>query len=169
MARDFSDATGAAVNWDKCCGFWHGLWATTPSTFEGISWACVPGRYLGTSLGSLRNSRVYTGRKLLPIWGRRASKWKHRYLSILARATVCNVFLSTKQRDVLQFLHCDRMSIQKFHCVFATFIWCSGWEPMRRDNLFRRFSKGGLGLSHLFVRQLVTRFMFLGDQKRPLI
>lgn len=40
---------------------------------------------------------------------------------------------------------------------------------MRRDNLFRRVSQGGLGLSHLFVRQLVSRFMFLRDQEHPLL
>ncbi|XP_040078971.1 uncharacterized protein LOC120850515, partial [Ixodes scapularis] len=40
---------------------------------------------------------------------------------------------------------------------------------MRRDNLFCRVSDGGLGLPHLFIRQLVSRFLFLRDQKHPFL
>lgn len=40
---------------------------------------------------------------------------------------------------------------------------------MRRDNLFRRVSKGGLSLSHVFVRQTVSRFMFLREQTNPFL
>lgn len=40
------------------------------------------------------------------------------------------------------------------------FVWGSSWKPMRRDNLFCSIEAGGLGLTHLFVRQTVSRFMF---------
>lgn len=40
------------------------------------------------------------------------------------------------------------------------FVWGSGWERCSRNNLFRRVKDGGLGLAHLFVRQLVGRFFF---------
>lgn len=33
-------------------------------------------------------------------------------------------------------------------------------EPMRRDNLLQHVREGGFGLSHLFVKQLVSRFFF---------
>lgn len=101
--------------------------------------ACMPARYLGTPLGSFRNSRVYWSEVAADL-GRRASKWKHRDLSIVTRATVCNVFLTAKLWYVLQVLHCAHRSVETFHRVIATFIWCSGWGPMRRDNLFRRVS-----------------------------
>lgn len=40
---------------------------------------------------------------------------------------------------------------------------------MRRDNLFNRIRDGGLELSHLFVRQLVSRLFFLRDHEHPFI
>lgn len=40
---------------------------------------------------------------------------------------------------------------------------------MRRDNLFRRVQNGGLALPHLFLRQTISRFLFLRDQTNPLI
>lgn len=101
--------------------------------------------------------------------GRRASRWRQRDLSIFARATICNVFLISKLWYVLQFIHCARINVQKFHRVFAVFIWGSNWERMRRDNLFHRVRNGGLGLSHLFVKQLVSRFIFLRDQEHTFI
>lgn len=45
-----------------------------------------------------------------------------------------------------------RGNIKKFHRVFAKFIWRSGSEPMRRDNIFRSVQSGALGLIHLFIR-----------------
>lgn len=66
-------------------------------------------------------------------------------------------------------MHCARTNVQKFHRVFATSLWKSSWEKMKRDNLFRRVKDGGVGLSHLFVRQLVSRFAFLRYQTHPFI
>lgn len=40
---------------------------------------------------------------------------------------------------------------------------------MRRDNLFRSVKHGALGLSHLFVKLVVSRFYFLRYQKDPLL
>ena len=59
--------------------------------------------------------------------------------------------------------------LQRMHRVFAVFIWNSSWERTKRDNLFRRVKSGGLSLSDLFIRQLVSRFLFLRDQADPFL
>lgn len=58
----------------------------------------------------------------------------------------------------------SRTNVQKMHRVFVVFIWGSTWERLSRANLFRKVCDGGLGLSHLFIRQIVSRFFFLRDQ-----
>ncbi|XP_054919789.2 uncharacterized protein [Dermacentor andersoni] len=55
------------------------------------------------------------------------------------------------------------------HRVFAVFIWASTWERTSRTNLFVSVKSGGLGLAHLFLRQVVSRFMFLRDQSDPFL
>ncbi|XP_037528199.2 uncharacterized protein LOC119405434, partial [Rhipicephalus sanguineus] len=40
---------------------------------------------------------------------------------------------------------------------------------MRRDNIFRRVSDGGLGLIHLYLWQTVSRFFFFRDSSHPII
>lgn len=168
LTHTFCKATGASVNLQKCRGFWHGTWASTPEVFEDIHWSCTPCNYLGVPLESHRNSTTYWSTVAADI-DKRSKRWIHRDLSIFTRATICNVFLIAKLWYVLQVLHCARSNIQKFHRVFAVFIWTSTWEPMRRENLFRSVADGGVGLPHLFVRQLVSRFLFLRDQEVPFI
>lgn len=70
---------------------------------------------------------------------------------------------------ILQVLHCARVNIQKIHRVFAVFVWASSWERSSRTNLFLRVRNGGLGLSHLFLRQVVNRFSFFRDVKNPFL
>ncbi|CAN7948155.1 unnamed protein product [Ixodes hexagonus] len=59
----------------------------------------------------------------------------------------------------------SRANVQKFNRLFAIFVWGSGWERTSRTNLFRSVKSGGLGLVHLFLRQVVSRFLFLRDQR----
>ncbi|XP_075547648.1 uncharacterized protein LOC142582138 [Dermacentor variabilis] len=40
---------------------------------------------------------------------------------------------------------------------------------MRRDNIFRPVSEGGLGLVHLYVRKIVSRFFFFRDTSHPIL
>lgn len=69
----------------------------------------------------------------------------------------------------MQVLSCARVTVQAFHRVFAVFVWQSSFERTSRSNLFRRIGDGGLGLSHLFIKQVVSRFLFLRDQQDPFV
>lgn len=64
-----------------------------------------------------------------------ATKWAKTELSVLARASVCKIFVVAQLCYVMQILHCARKNIQVFYRIFALLIWNSGFEPMRRDNL----------------------------------
>lgn len=164
----YCDLTGAAVNWEKCCGLWHGTWATKPRVFQDINFMSTPTQYLGVPLQHYKSSKAYWS-NVVKETRDRCSKWGGWELSIFTRATVCNIFLIAKIWYVLQVLACARVNVQKLHRVFAEFIWRSGWERICRDNLFRHVKNGGLSLSHIFVRQVVSRFMFLRDQSNPFL
>lgn len=88
---------------------------------------------------------------------------------MFTRATVCNVFLASKVGNVLQVLCITRANIQRLHRAFAVFDWGSTWERMIRSNLFLSVKSGGLGLVHLFLKQVVSRFLFLRDQRDDFI
>lgn len=168
VATAYCDQTGSQINWRKCQGFWHGAWDCTPERFANIEWSVVPVKYLGVPLNHYRESKQYWLDETEKI-REKAAAWQGRDLSMFARAAVCNVFLIAKVWYVLSFLCMPRVCLQKLNRVFAVFIWNSTWERVSRTNLFRRVREGGLGLSHLFLRQLVNRFFFVRDQSNDFL
>lgn len=84
-------------------------------------------------------------------------------MPVFALATVCHLFLASKVSYVLQVLHCLRVNLQKIHRVFAVFVGGSTRERTSSINLFLQISEDGLGLTRLFLRQLVNGFVFLRD------
>lgn len=168
IVKRFCQVSGSAVNWGKCIGFWHGDWDLTPQFFLNVQWVTTPVKYLGVPLENYTDSDPYWRRQTEEI-REKAAKWKGRDLSIFARATVCNLFFISKLWYVLQVLYCSRVNVQRLHRVFAVFIWGSTWERTSRTNLFRRVRDGGLSLSHLFLRQLVNRFLYLRDVQDPFL
>lgn len=164
----FCKCSSSGVNWQKCLGFWHGHWDCAPSVFECINWQTTPAKYLGVPLENYVDSDPYWRRQAVEL-REKAEKWKGSGLSMFARASVCNLFFVSKLWYVLQVLHCSRANVQALHRVFAVLIWESVWERTSRTNLFRRLRLGGLSLSHLFLRQVVNRFLFLRDVRDPFL
>lgn len=168
VVKDFCEVSGSAINWGKCLGFWHGNWPTTPNMFCNVRWDTTPAPYLGVPLENYKDSEPLWRRKVVEV-REKADNLKSFYWSIFARATMCNLFLIGKLWYIMQVIHCSRVNVQKLHRVLAVFIWGSTWERTRRTNLFRRVRYGGLSLSHLYIRQLVNRFMFFRDVPDPFL
>lgn len=164
VVSSFCAQTGSVVNFDKCVGFWHGDWSSKPEVFMNVRWKTLPPKYLGVPLEHYQDTASYWNEETENV-RLRAEGWRGRDLSMFARSTVCNLFLISKVWYILQVLCMSRMNVQKLHRVFAVFIWSSTWERSARTNLFRSVRSGGLGLSHLFIRQIVSRFMFLRNQR----
>ncbi|XP_049268065.1 uncharacterized protein LOC125757035 [Rhipicephalus sanguineus] len=168
VADKYCKWSGSALNWDKSAIFWHGTWDEKPEFFEKVKWSSVPTKYLGVPLQKYNDPSEYWNDETEKL-REKANKWGGKNLSIFARSTVCNLFLAAKIWYVLQVLCMNRSNVQKIHRVFATFVWASTWERTSRTNLFRSVKAGGLGLAHLFLRQIVSRFMFLRDQSHPFL
>lgn len=166
--KRFCAVSGSAVNWGKCLGFWHGDWPEAPDTFANMSFVTTPVKYLGAPLQCYKDSESYW-RSEVDNLRDKVNKWNGWNWSMFSRATICNIFLVSKLWYILQVLHCSRVNIQKIHRVFAVFVWASSWERSSRTNLFLRVRNGGLGLSHLFLRQVVNRFSFFRDVKNPFL
>lgn len=168
ITKEFCHVTNSSVNWSKCTGFFHGEWESAPCVFENVVWSRTPVRYLGVPLDQYEQNDEYWEGETARL-REKTTKWGGRALSVFARATVCNLFLLAKLWYVLQVLHCSRAHVQRIHRVFAVFIWSSVWERCSRTNLFRRVREGGVGLCHIYVRQLVNRFLFLRDSQEPFL
>nr|XP_037282311.1 uncharacterized protein LOC119175479 [Rhipicephalus microplus] len=168
MANKFCDMTGSVINWHKTTAFWYGNWDVRPEVYLNVKWESKPLEYLGVPLDSYRDNADYWKGEAETL-RQKTNAWGGRDLSIFARATVCNMFLISKIWYVMQVICMSRVNVQKFHRIFAVFVWKSPWERTSRSNLFQSVSNGGLGLCHLFIRQVVSRFIFLRDQRNKFL
>lgn len=148
-----------AVAWD---------WEAFPTVYEWIKWSSKPNTYLGVPLDQYKNNDdLWTEKtKGLSVL---TQKLGSRDLSIFARATICNVFLVSRLVYLLQALSRSRINIQRIQRLLAVFVWQSQYERTSRNNLFLRLKRGGVALPHLFLRQVVSRFLFLRDQQDPFL
>lgn len=168
LTKEFCEVTGSSVNLDKCNGIWHDEWHETPRVYDNVLWSSTPTKYLGVPFDKYRENTMYWREKVEEMRAQ-TTAWAGRHASIFARATICNMFLFAKVWYVMQALFCTRANIQRFHRMFAVFVWQSSFERTKRSSLFRKLQGGGLGLPNLFVKQLVSRFLFLRDQCDPFI
>lgn len=145
-----------------------GPWGTTPEKFEGIKWQTALPKYLGVPLeASAKPNQLW--RDVANKVRKQTFTWRQRELSIFQRAECCNIFLVSRILYLLQSVSCARKSIHVLHRIFATFIWCSKFEPIRRENLFKSIKEGGVGLHHIFVTKLIMRLFFLRTARHPIL
>lgn len=111
-----------------------------------------------------------------PYWDAAITSIKHRASSLCGRrvfafgpAAARNIFLVAKPWYVIQVIHFADANIQILHHVFATFVWGSTWGLMRRYKIFLRVQAGGLGLTHIFARQLVSWLDFFRTASYPFL
>ncbi|KAM7300105.1 hypothetical protein ISCGN_020669 [Ixodes scapularis] len=165
---DFCSVSGAAMNTDKSVGAWLGDWDLKPEQFLGVTWTTSVSNYLGLSLTAEHLSGRCGGLDI----NRLRSKvldWHARELSLFNRAFICNLVFFPTVWYAAQVLPCSQSDVAKAHRFFATFIWDSCFERMRRDNVFVSQKKGGLGLVNVELKLKVQRFLFFRDQGNPLV
>lgn len=39
LIKSFCEASGAAVNWSRTCGFFYGEWGVVPLFYESVRWS----------------------------------------------------------------------------------------------------------------------------------
>lgn len=166
--RNFCTVSGAQMNPDKSAGAWLGGWDTKPERFLGIPWTSNVSSYLGVCLDV---EQLSTGRGGVDFNRLRckAADCHRRYVSLTHRAFICNSVFFPTAWYTAQVVPCASLDIAKVHRLFATFVWESNFERMRRNNLFLSQQKCGLRLVNVELKLRVQRFLFFRDHKSAFI
>ncbi|KAM7302688.1 uncharacterized protein ISCGN_018196 [Ixodes scapularis] len=156
------------MNPEKSAGAWLGGWDTKPERFLGIPWTSKVSSYLGVCLDV---EQLSTGRGGVDLnrLKFKAADCNGRYISLMHRAHICNSVFFPTAWYTAQVVPCASLDIAKVHRLFATFVWESNFERMRRNNLFLSQKKGGLGLVNVELKLRVHRFLFFRDHKSAFI
>lgn len=164
----FTMASGAKINLEKSEGAWLGSWESTPATFLGMSWSTRIVKYLGVPLDLQQRTSEIWSPKLNSLRGSLIS-WRGRQISLLNKAFLCNSVSYPAALYWAQCLSCDATTIHKIHREWATFIWSSPFERMRRTNLFLAPEQGGFGLVNLMLKIKIQRLRYFRSQKDPFL
>ncbi|XP_077527916.1 uncharacterized protein LOC144139456 [Haemaphysalis longicornis] len=165
---EFCNVSGAKVNRDKCSGAWLGDWDAKPTSFLDMQWSDQVGMYLGVCFDT---TNLQNGQNTISLNGLAAKvrAWHGRTIPLGNRAFVCNTVFFPAVWYAAQVMPCLPADVNRVHRFFATFIWESRFERMRRSNLFLSLAKGGLGLVNVEVKLKVQRYLFFRRQNRPLM
>merc|ERR1712240_8491 len=102
--KDYEQATGARVNYDKTVGLWVGKWKSrTDDPFSDIGsedtkkikWTNKNVKYLGVYVGNDRPD-LQTFNKIVPKMKKRLHFWKPLQLPLLAKSRVVEIFHASK-------------------------------------------------------------------------
>lgn len=88
-----------------------------------------------------------------------------RHITLKARSCICNAVVHPAVLYAAQVKLFPGSSADSIHRTWATFIWRSTYESMRKTNLFWSVDKGGLGLVNTKVKLAVHRFLFFRDKR----
>ncbi|XP_064481917.1 uncharacterized protein LOC135394827 [Ornithodoros turicata] len=162
----FCKLSGALLNWEKTKGAWLGDWDETPTRYMGATWSTQVDTYLGVPFNQ---ERQFSGGEM---WSTRLNKlkasltvWNGRYVSTLNRSIICNVSLYPAVLYYAQARVCSGPTTHRIHRIFATFIWRSRMEKMRRTNLFHSRLRGVFQVMNVAVKLVVHRFMLFRSEK----
>lgn len=161
----FGAVAGAKINLKKTVGSWLGKWELKPAHFLGATWTASIPRYLGVKYDEASSGQMW--QRSLNLLGAPLQAWSGRSLSLFSRSYICNATIYPAVLYYAQAMPCDDATAHRIHRLFATFVWRSKLERMRRTNLFLPLEKGGLGLVNVSIKLMVRRFLYFRDTKDP--
>lgn len=95
LAKAFCKLTSSEINWEMSVGIWHGNWDIKPERFACTTWTGTPTTYLGVPFEHYQEPARYWGDATEKM-KERTRNWQGRGLSMFARASACNLFLTAK-------------------------------------------------------------------------
>lgn len=166
--RLFAGFSGAVLNQRKSQGSWLGEWRSKPRLFQGMTWAEDVDGYLGIDL-NLREPATCRWTRRVAILGSKLFPWRQRHIPLTTRSYICNSVSYPAVLYAAQVMPFPGRTANDIHRTWATFVWRSTYEPMRRTNLFWNIDRGGLGLINTKVKLMVQRFLLFRDSRDPLM
>lgn len=156
------------LNRAKTIGAWLGKWDATPVNFLDIQWTTAVDNYLGVGLNH-RASPADRWKRRVAALGHKLLPWRQRHIALTTRSHICNAVSYPAVLYPAQTMPIPPATANKVHRAWATFIWRSTYEPMRRTNLYWGLDRGGLGLVNVTIKLTVQRFLLFRDSRDPLI
>ena len=168
--RDYEQATGAKVNYDKTTGLWVGSWKNrTDNPFHEIEdmkkmkWTNRNVKYVGIYVGN-DNPALQTFNEIIPKMKRRLNFWKPLRLPPLAKARVIEIYLASKLFYALNFYPLPSIHEKDVTDAFLDYITFpkNGTIPqISRKEMEKLREDGGLKLINIKLKSQTPKVHWL--------
>ena len=159
----FSRASAASLNQQKSQGLWVGSWTRRSDHPLGFRWDSEGLKFLGVHLGNTNNYNKQNWIDCKEKINKTFTKWKSLSfsLSYKGKIIIANQLASTKIYHCLAILNPPENILRELQEMMVDFVWSNKKHLLKKQVLFQRPDKGGLGLASLQARMLTYRFSFI--------
>ena len=146
LSELYSLASGALLNKNKSCAMWLGKWKNRDDELYGLTWVKSM-KICGVHFGE--NSESKNWNSIIDKMAKTSNLFKSRVVSILGKATICNIMLCSKLWYTTSVLNIPPLYLEKVIKTVFSFIWSGKTELVKRKTLYLSKEKGGIELTHV--------------------
>ena len=159
----FSRSSAACLNYQKSCGLWVGSWTGRSDKPLGFQWNNQGLSFLGVHLGNSNHYINQNWKICKDKLTKTISKWTNltSSLSLKGKILVANQLAASKIFHCLAVLSPPNSVLCELQNMLVNFVWSNKRHLLRKQILFQKPDKGGLGLACLQARILTFRFSFI--------
>ena len=155
----FSRASAASLNTQKSQGLWVGSWTGRVDRPLNFQWNNQGLTFLGVRLGNTHDFQKQNWTICKEKLNKTLSQWKRlsSSLSFKGKILVANQLAASKLYHVLAVLSPPENVLSELQELLVDFVWSGKRHYLRKQILFQRPDRGGLGLACLQARTLAYR------------
>ena len=159
--KEYEEASGAKVNYDKTKGLWAGSWKDRRVPPMDIKWTNKNVKNLGVFFGN-NDPATETYNKIIPSFNQRLNYWKQFKLSQLGKARVVEMFLASKLIYATKFYPIPtnmQKSLQKSIIEYINFP--NKVNTISQEEMWKTKQYGGIKLVNLQIKSETSKAKWL--------
>ena len=161
--REYEDASGAKVNYNKTKGLWTGSWKTrrvAPKDFPKIKWTNKNVKNLGIFFGN-DDPQSPTCNEIIPKIQKRLAYWKQFKLSKFGKARVVEMFLISKLNYALKCYPMSKNRQENLQKSIFEYINFPQHVTISQKEMWKTLYLGGLKLTNIEIKSQTSKVKWL--------
>ena len=161
--REYEEATGAKVNYNKTKGLWTGTWKGRRVSPMNIEWTSKNVENLGVFFGNDKPGEA-TYNKITPSLVKRLNYWKQFKLTQIGKARVIEIFLASKLIYAIKFYPIP-LNIQKKmqQAIFQYINFPNRLVTISQSEMWKTKEQGGIKLINIQLKSEIAKAKWLVD------
>ena len=161
--KEYEQASGAKINYDKSKGLWTGGWKGRRVSPLDIEWTSGNVKNLGVFFGN-ENPGLGTYNQIIPDLIRRLHFWKQFHLSQIGKARVVEIFLASKLIYATKFYPLpENIGKQMQAAIYEYVTFPNKVKTIAQKEMWKIKRNGGLKLINLAIKSATAKAKWITE------